>query len=188
MIEHDVHHYTDTAAVSLCHKPAHLVDCAHIAVHEGPVERIVAVECVMWEGIAGTARPAMHLLIRSCDPDGVDSEFVKIIKLLGQSRYIAAMVCGHISASRLFLAMIAFVIALVAIIETVGQHEIHIGVLPGEVIFTHHLRGAHRDCVGLCLGTVAHSIHNHILAAAKLTECVVGIGCAVDGDIHDCCL
>ena len=81
MVEHDVHHHTYSAAVCLGHEIAHILDCAHVSVHVGPVERIITVECVVGEGIVLTSGPAVHLLVRGGDPDCVHSKIVEVIEL-----------------------------------------------------------------------------------------------------------
>ena len=63
------------------------------------------------------------------------------------------------------MAVVALVVGCVAVVETVGQHEINIGVLPGEIVLTHHLRGLQRDCIDRGLIAVLHGVGNHILPA-----------------------
>ena len=96
MVEHNVHHHTYSAAVRLGHEIAHILDCAHIAVHVGPVERVIAVECVVGEGIVLAPGPTVHLLVRSGDPDCVHTKIVEIIELFGEALDVAAVECRHI--------------------------------------------------------------------------------------------
>ena len=82
------------------------------------------------------------------------------------------------------MAVVALVVGGVAVVETVGQHEINVGVLPGEIVLTHHLRSLQRDCVDSGLTAVPYGIGDHILPTLQRSERMVGICRAVDGDIH----
>ena len=99
VIEHDVHDHADATFVGLGHKVLHVGYGAHIAIHIGPVESIVAVESVVGECITLAACPSMHLLVGSSNPDGVDAEFVEVVEFLRETLDVAAVESGHISGA-----------------------------------------------------------------------------------------
>ena len=99
MIEDDVHDHADAAFVGLGHKVLHVGYGAHVAVHIGPVESIIAMESVMGEGIVFASCPSVHLFIRRGNPDGVDAELVEVVEFLCETLDVAAVESGHIGGA-----------------------------------------------------------------------------------------
>ncbi|MNN32083.1 hypothetical protein D3C81_1457950 [compost metagenome] len=77
------------------------------------------------------ANPAVNLLQRRANPQGVDAKLLEIIELAAESFKIAA-VEGANFLHTVFVAAIAVVIRRIAIHEAVRQHKVDGGVLPAE--------------------------------------------------------
>ena len=183
MIEHYIHDDTYATPMCLGHEIAHIRDCAHVAVHEGPVEGIIAMEGIVREFVILTACPAMHLFVGSRYPDGVDTQIVEIIKFLGQTFDVAAVEGGHVRAPGHLMSMVAFVVRSIAVIETVGQHEIYVGIFPGEILAARHLRCRHLDGIYLRGITAFHRIGDQILPGDEAAERVVGVRETVEQNV-----
>ena len=130
MVEHHVEQYADAAGVGLGDQLAQVVLAAHVGVQLGEVQCVVAVIGVMAEvALVTAADPAVNLLVGRADPQCADAQFGQVIELAGQPFEIAT-VEGADFLFAIRLATVAAVVARVAIGETVGQHEIDVGVAP----------------------------------------------------------
>ncbi|MNS92008.1 hypothetical protein D3C72_1261230 [compost metagenome] len=132
VVHYDVKQNADTALVRLVDQVAEIVFAAHVGVEFCPVLRVVAVIGIVREiAFGAAANPAVNLLQRRANPQGVDAKLLEIIELSGESFKIAA-VEGANFLHAIFVAAIAVVIRRIAIHEAVSQHKVDGGVLPAE--------------------------------------------------------
>lgn len=80
--------------------------------------------------ISPPADKAMHLLDHRGDPDGIHAERLDAIQFLGDA--LKSPPCGADFILAIFLAAEGVVIARVAVLEAVSEHEVYSGVVPAE--------------------------------------------------------
>ena len=132
MVHHHVEQNANAAPMRLLDQRAQLLFGAHVGVEASPVQCVIAVIGVMREiAFGAAANPAVDLLQRRADPQGVDAQLLQIIQLLRQAGQIAA-VKGAYFLQAVAAAPIAVVIGRVAVLKAIGQHEVDRGVMPAE--------------------------------------------------------
>ena len=78
-----------------------------------------------------TAYPAVDLLERGADPQGIDAKLLQVVEFAGKPLQVAA-VKGANLLHPVFVASVAVVIRRIAVDEAVSQHEIDRRVLPAK--------------------------------------------------------
>ncbi|MNM72833.1 hypothetical protein D3C81_845350 [compost metagenome] len=131
VIEHHVEQHADALRVGCVYHFAQLLARAHVGIHGGVVECPVAVVGVVLELLLAAHHPAVYLLVRRRNPQGVDAQFAEIagVELLRDAGNIAAVEAADIAAMRVGGAAITVVVAGIAVGETVRHGEVDDGVI-----------------------------------------------------------
>ena len=130
VVHHHIEQHADAAGMGLADEGAQVVVAAHVGVELGEVECVVAVVTVVAEVAAiAAADPAVDLLVGRADPQRVDAQAGDMVEPLGQPLEVAAVEGADLLFS-IRLAAIAAIVALIAIGEAVGEHEVDDRVAP----------------------------------------------------------
>jgi len=125
VVHHHVEEDADALRVGRVDHLAQFLGGAHRLVEGGEVERVVAVVGVVLELLVATHHPAVDLLVRRGDPDGVDAEFLEpaLLELVRHAFQVTAVERADLVLA-VFLPPVGVVVRRVAVLEAVGDQEI----------------------------------------------------------------
>ncbi len=132
MVHHHIKQDTDAALVCAINQRTQIRFITHVGVKRGPVLGVVAVVCVVGKISFGAApNPAVDLLKRCADPQGVDAQLLQVVEFTGEAAQIATVESANFLHA-VVATSVAVVVARISIHKAVRQDEIYRGVMPVE--------------------------------------------------------